>query len=353
QVQAHRPVQLPRALPAARGRRVQPRLPLPADPARTARPVVPVPDQPELERGRPLLPLAARQQDPGGHGRRAVGQLLCRGSAGRAPLRAQSRGRTQQRADVRNRTEGPGFGRPGHPPRLAPGHPRLQSRRPVPGAAADRHGPARRLRCRRHSMTRLPRYFLAAALACLPAAGALAQTYAAAQPVDRIAAVVNEDVILRSELERAIANIRAQYAGKETQLPPDDVLQRQVLERLILSRLEIARATDAGIGVSDQELEQAVQGVAQQNGLGVDQLRETLAADGMSFTDFRNDLRNEILTQKLRQSFAQGRINVSEAEVDAAMASAAGSASLQFHLSHILVGIPDGATPEQIGIAEK
>src|SRR5690606_33099703 len=94
-------------------------------------------------------------------------------------------------------------------------------------------------------------------------------------------------------------------------------------------------------------------GVAQQNGLGVDQLRERLAADGMSFTDFRNDLRNEILTQKLRQSFAQGRINVSEAEVDAAMATAAGTASLQFHLAHILVGTPDGATPEQVATAEK
>ena len=195
-------------------------------------------------------------------------------------------------------------------------------------------------------------------LALLPAllfaGGALAQDAASSQqPVDRIAAVVNEDVILRSELDRAIANIRAQYAGQENQLPPADVLERQVLERLVLLRLQIARATDAGITATDQDLERAVQGVAQQNGLSVDQLRARIAQDGMSFQDFRNSMRDEIITQKLRQSFAQGRINVSEAEVDAAMATASATAAQQFHLAHILVATPDGASPEQIATAQK
>ena len=183
--------------------------------------------------------------------------------------------------------------------------------------------------------------------------GAQAQDYATPQPVDRIAAVVNEDVILRSELERAIANIRTQYAGRENQLPPADVLQRQVLERLILMRLQLARATDAGITASDEDLERAVQGVAQQNNMNVDQLRERIGKDGMSFADFRNNLRDEIITQKLRQSFAQGRINVSEGEVDAAMANASAAASQQFHLAHILIGTPEAATPEQIATAQK
>ena len=104
-------------------------------------------------------------------------------------------------------------------------------------------------------MTLAPtRSLLAIALAgLLFAAGAHAQSYAGTAPVDRIAAVVNEDVILRSELDRAVANIRAQYAGKEAQLPPQDVLERQVLERLVLTRLQISRATDAGIAASDAE----------------------------------------------------------------------------------------------------
>lgn len=198
------------------------------------------------------------------------------------------------------------------------------------------------------------RSLLAIALAgLLFAAGAQAQSYAGTAPVDRIAAVVNEDVILRSELDRAVANIRGQYAGRETQLPPQEVLERQVLERLILMRLQISRATDAGITASDEDLERAVQGVAQQNNMTVDQLRARISQDGMSFTEFRNNMRDEIVSQKLRQSFAQGRINVSEAEVDAALASASAAASQQFRLAHILVGVPDGATPEQLATAER
>lgn len=203
-------------------------------------------------------------------------------------------------------------------------------------------------------MSHPSRSFLAVALAgLLFAAGAQAQNYAATAPVDRIAAVVNEDVILRSELDRAVANIRAQYAGKETQLPPQDVLERQVLERLVLMRLQLARATDAGITASDEDLERAIQGVAQQNNMSVDQLRARIAQDGMSFAEFRNNMRDEIISQRLRQSFAQGRINVSEAEVDAALATASAAASQQFHLAHILVGAPDGATPEQLATAQK
>ncbi|MFT4179507.1 MAG: peptidylprolyl isomerase [Thermomonas sp.] len=202
------------------------------------------------------------------------------------------------------------------------------------------------------SRLRLPRTLIATVLSgLLLASGVQAQT--ATQPVDRIAAVVNEDVILRSELDRAVANIRAQYAGSQTQLPPTDVLERQVLERLVLLRLQIARATDAGITASDQDVAQAVQGVAEQNGMTVEQLAARLAQDGMSINEFRNNLRDEIITQKLRQSFAQGRINVSEGEVDAAMASATATASQQYRLAHILVGTPDGASPEQIATAEK
>ncbi|QNN45860.1 peptidylprolyl isomerase [Thermomonas brevis] len=197
---------------------------------------------------------------------------------------------------------------------------------------------------------RAPRLLAALLPLLLLAGGASAQEF---QPVDKIAAVVNEDVILRSELDRAVANIRSQYAGHEDQLPPADVLTRQVLERLILLRLQLERATDTGITATDQDLERAVQGVAQQNGLNVDQLRARLAQDGMSFAEFRNSLRDEIITQKLRQSFAQGRINVSEGEVDAAMANASATVSQQFHLAHILIGTPDGASPEQIATAQK
>lgn len=188
-------------------------------------------------------------------------------------------------------------------------------------------------------------------LAVLLAVGghALAQ---ALQPVERIAAVVDEDVILQSELDRAVRNIRAQYAGREDQLPPPDVLQRQVLERLILTRLQVARAAQAGIQVTDQDVDAAIGRIAQGNQLTVDQLQQQLAQTGQSFADFRASIREELLVQRLRQSYAQGRISVSEAEVDAALAAQAGG-GVQYHLANILVALPDGATPEQIATGQQ
>ena len=167
------------------------------------------------------------------------------------------------------------------------------------------------------------------------------------QPLDRIAAIVDEDVILQSELDRAITNVVNQYASQPGQLPPREVLERQVMERLILMKLQVTRANGSGIQVGDQEVNGAVAAVAQQNGMTVDALRARLAQDGMSFNDFRNSLRDEITVQRLRQSFAQSKIQVSEGEVDAALAMQANSGQ-QYHLAHILVALPDGATAEQI-----
>jgi len=173
----------------------------------------------------------------------------------------------------------------------------------------------------------------------------------AQQPLDRIAAVVDEDVILQSELDRAVANIRAQYAGREGQLPPANVLQRQVLERLILIKLQTARAEGTGMRISDEEVNAAMANIARQNNLTNDQLRQQLARDGISLVDFRNSLREEITVQRLRQRFAQ-QVDISEAEVDAAMAMQAGG-NAQYRLSHILVALPEGATAEQIATGQK
>jgi peptidyl-prolyl cis-trans isomerase SurA len=173
----------------------------------------------------------------------------------------------------------------------------------------------------------------------------------AQQPLDRIAAVVDEDVILQSELDRAVVNIRAQYAGREAQLPPPNVLQRQVLERLILIKLQTARAEGTGMRISDEEVNAAMANIARQNNLTNDQLRQQLARDGIALSDFRNSLREEITVQRLRQRFAQ-QVDISEAEVDAAMAMQAGG-NAQYRLSHILVALPEGATAEQIATGQK
>jgi peptidyl-prolyl cis-trans isomerase SurA len=148
-----------------------------------------------------------------------------------------------------------------------------------------------------------------------------------------------------------VRNITAQYAKNPEKLPPHDVLERQVIERLVLVRLEAARAAENGIRVSDQEVDAAIANIARQNNMSEDQLRAQLAQQGQPFAEFRDSIRDEITTQRLRQSFAQSRISVSDAEVDAALAAQAGDQ--QFHLANILVALPEGATPEQIATGQK
>ncbi len=172
------------------------------------------------------------------------------------------------------------------------------------------------------------------------------------QALDRIAAVVDEDVILQSELDRALANIKTQYSGRENQLPPDDVLSRQVLERLVLVKLQVTRAEGSGIRVSDQELNQAINSIAQQNGSNLETLRARLAQDGIDFDEFRRSVRDEIIVQRLRQSYAQSRVSVSEGEVDAAIKQQAVTGT-QYHLAHILIATPDGADANQIATGKQ
>jgi len=173
------------------------------------------------------------------------------------------------------------------------------------------------------------------------------------QPLDRIAAIVDDDVILQSELHQAINNIRAQYANQPYQLPPQAVLERQVLERLVLVKLQVARAENSGIRVGEEELEQAIAGIAQQNNISVEGLRQQLAREGISLADFRRSIRDEIMLQHLRHSFAQSRINISEGEIDAALRlQAASSGVARYHLAHILVALPEGATATQIATGQ-
>ena len=186
-------------------------------------------------------------------------------------------------------------------------------------------------------------------LACVLAATLLIAPVHAQQlqPLDGIAVVVDEDVILQSELQRAVANIRSQYAGRAEQLPPADVLERQVAERLVLLKLQVARAETTGVKVTDQEIDQAIGAIAEQNQASVEQLRAQVTSDGSSFSQFRDSIRDELMVQRLRQRFAQTQVSVSDAEVDAALQTQQATGQ-EFHLAHILVALPEGATPAQI-----
>jgi peptidyl-prolyl cis-trans isomerase SurA len=180
--------------------------------------------------------------------------------------------------------------------------------------------------------------------------GLQAQALMPAQPLDRIVAVADDDVILQSELDTAVANVLTQYRTNPQQLPPRDVLDHQVLESLIMLRLQVARAKDTGIRVSDADIDQAVQRVAEHNKITVDQLRGSLASEHMSFEDFRNHLRDQILVQRLQQRVVQGQSNVSDSEIDILLASNS-LKSGEVRLRHILIGLPNGADASQIAAA--
>ena len=187
----------------------------------------------------------------------------------------------------------------------------------------------------------------AALLASVVALSPGARAQSATAPVDGIVAVINEDVILRSELDRAVANILAQFNSSQQQLPPRDVLEKQVLERLVMLRLQVARAKDSGIRVSDAELQQAVAGIANQNKMTPDDLRARLATEGIGYEEFVANLRDEMLVQRLKQRFIQSRVQVSEGEVDQLLATR-DIGNKEVHLAMIQIALPEGATPAQI-----
>ena len=172
--------------------------------------------------------------------------------------------------------------------------------------------------------------------------------------LDGIVALVNDGVVLKSELQAETNSIVARLQKQGTQLPPAPVLQRQVLDRLIIQQLQMQRAEKVGIKVSDETLNQALANVAQRNNIPLSDLPAMLAREGLDYAAYRRELRQQITIEQLRQRDVLQRINVSPKEVDAYLARQEGKASLreEFLLSHILIAVPGSATPEQILAAE-
>ncbi len=169
-------------------------------------------------------------------------------------------------------------------------------------------------------------------------------------PIDGIVAVVEEDVILRSELDQAVRNVRSRFVDRVNQLPPDNILEKQVLEQLVMMRLQLQRAEGMGLRIGDIELDQTIARITQQQGVSVEQFRQQLARDGMDFDEFRQQIRDEMIVARLQQNFVQSRVSVSETEIDNALA-ARGGEETQVRLGYLLVALPDGATPEQLETA--
>ena len=196
---------------------------------------------------------------------------------------------------------------------------------------------------------KLLRIFLAGFLI---ANSALAWGQASRQVVtlDRIVAVVNDEVITRLELDSRLNFAARQLARQGTPSPPKNVLERQLLERLVNDRVQVQFARETGLRVDEAELDRAIQRIASDSKLTLDQLRQALERDGVPFQKFREDIRTEIVVARLREREVDNRITVTDGEIDNFIASqeARQGRRDEFDVSHILIRVPESASPEQI-----
>jgi peptidyl-prolyl cis-trans isomerase SurA len=205
------------------------------------------------------------------------------------------------------------------------------------------------------TLSRIPRraplaqVLLLAALA-LPAPSTSAQPARKVIVLDQIVAVVNNEVITRVGLDDRTRIAALQLKQQGTPLPPRDALERQILERLISNQVQLQRARETGLRVDDTELDRAIQRIAMENKLSAQALRAALEKDGIPFARFREDIRNEIILARLREREVENRVVVTDSEIDNFISTQQAQAGRgeEYNLSHILVTVPENASPEQI-----
>ena len=180
----------------------------------------------------------------------------------------------------------------------------------------------------------------------------------ARQPVlvDAIVAVVNTDVITMKELNDRVQIIEQRMRRQNMQIPPRDLLQKQLLERLIVNRAQMQMARDSGVRIDDAMLDRAVARIAEQNGITVQALRDQLERDGISFARFRDEIREEITLQRLREREVDNKLQITESEIDSFLASStarSADAQQEINIAQILVRVPENASAQQIADRKK
>jgi peptidyl-prolyl cis-trans isomerase SurA len=182
--------------------------------------------------------------------------------------------------------------------------------------------------------------------------GAHAQTRdigAHGELLDRIAAIVNDGLVLRSELDGQMSAVSKRLREQKVELPPESVLKTQVLERLVVQEIEVQRAKRIGLTISDEQLNTALQDIAARNKIPFDQLPTALQAQGVDYKQYRESMRKELTLSTLRQRDVIAHINVSPHEMEQYLARQENAATNdEFNVSHILLALPAAATPEQI-----
>ncbi len=175
--------------------------------------------------------------------------------------------------------------------------------------------------------------------------------HAALVLLDRIAVVVDEDVIMASEVETRVRSIKSQIAASpNAQQPPESVIREQVLERLIVESLQLQIASRNGVRISDDELNQALRGIAAQNQLTLEQFQVAIAQDGLSWPEMREQVRREIAISRVQQGIMRRRIAITDQEIRNFLASELGETITadEYRIAHILLANPDNARPDDV-----
>jgi len=174
--------------------------------------------------------------------------------------------------------------------------------------------------------------------------------------VDAIVAVVNSDVITLKELNDRIKVIEQRMTRQNMQIPPRDMLRKQVIERMILNRAQLQQARELGIRIDDLVLDRSVSRIAEQNNVTVQTLRDQLERDGVSFARFREEIREEITLQRVREREVDNKLQISESEIDNFLSSTASrnvETQQELNISQILVRVPENASAQQVADRKK
>lgn len=192
-------------------------------------------------------------------------------------------------------------------------------------------------------------FALIPALLLMAALPATAQNRSQPIEADRVVAVVNNEAITQYELRTRVSSAENNLKRQGTPMPPANILQRQVLERIIMDRIQMQSATELGMKIGDTELDAAMRRIAENNKLTLDEFKAALEKDGIPWAKFREEVRQEITLSRLRDREVDSRITISEAEIDTYLTSAeARGDNTEYALAHIIVRLPEQAGPDQI-----
>ncbi len=184
----------------------------------------------------------------------------------------------------------------------------------------------------------------------------LSSQLCAKEKIDAIAIVVNDSIISEKDIQNRLNDFKQQLKLQGQRIPPEDLLRKQVVERMIVDSIQLQLAKQQGIHIDDLTLNKMLDGIAKKNRTSLDSMRRSLESQGITYKSFREQTRNDMIVRQLQQRMIYSRVKVSEQEIDIFLdqqKSSGETANEKYHLGHILIATPEAASPEQITAAQK